>query len=76
MASLKHIFYRQPAPWGVGAGYDVETTDLYMDGARYTNPNSLVRPPAGGPVVTARLASGQILGLAQGGVYPARPPEA
>lgn len=72
---MKNNFYRTPGSWSVGTAYSAESTDLYLDGARWTNPDSSVRPSVKGALVAARLSNGQIVGLALGGVYAAPAPE-
>lgn len=78
MASLRHVFFRTPGAWAAGIAAEVESNNLYLDGATWTNPDSKVTPAVGSALIAARLSSGQILGLANGGVYaakPAPPPE-
>lgn len=73
MASLKHVFFRQPGAWSVGTATSTESNDLYMDGSTWSDANSVVRPSVKGPTICARLGPGQTVGIATGGVYAAFP---
>lgn len=77
MGSLKHIFWRsQNAAWSIGTGAEVGSSDVYMNGAVYSNPDTLARPAVGGSLLCAKLGPGQVLGLSVGGIHPPKPPEA
>lgn len=72
MASLKSCFRKRPGAWEVAKPF--EDGALYLQGARWEQPDTIVPPAVGVPMVLARLGKGQVVGVTQGGVYAVDPP--
>lgn len=71
--SLTHVFKSGPRAWDVANIYE-NSTDLYLEDSRWEDLDSLVEPIPNIPLVMARIANGQVLGLAYGGYYAPTPP--
>lgn len=72
MASLRNCFNKRPGAWEVAKPF--ENGDLYLQGGRWAQPDTILPPSQGVPLILARLGKGQVVGVASGGAYAVDPP--
>lgn len=73
MASLRSAFSKTPGSWLAGKPYP-DSTDVYMRGAAWSQPDTITPLNQGQAVFFARFGPGQVLGIGLGGVYAADAP--
>lgn len=76
MANMRSGFVKSPGAWEAALPYedsDSGETKLWCRGGSWDKPDTIAGPVMGVGMVVARLSSGQILGLASGGVHAPQP---